>query len=388
MTNSKESADFTIAFDGKRAANNRTGLGNYSRHIIGLLAKYFPQYRYAVFLTKPNGNPQFQDILNHNPNIEVVVPKKGFWKKFSSLWRTFGIKNEISEFDNLIYHGLSNELPLTIKKTNAKSIVTIHDLIFLKYPKYYKFFDRKIYTYKFRKACENADRIIAVSECTKKDIVEIFKIDPAKITVIYQGCDKVFKSEIQSDAREIVRKKYNLPERFLLNVGSIEERKNAMLIVDALPLIQDKIPLVIVGKRTAYTLEVEKKAAQLGVKDRLIILDKVPFEDLAPIYHLGEVFIYPSRYEGFGIPIIEAINCGVPVIAATGSCLEEAGGPDCVYVNPDDARQLALAIDKMMTDKVFRENSVGKSKLYVNKFSEEKQAEQLMECYGSLIKKK
>ncbi|MBO4771479.1 MAG: glycosyltransferase family 4 protein, partial [Bacteroidales bacterium] len=318
-------------------------------------------------------------------NIEVVLPQKGFGKKFSSLWRTFGIKNEISKCGNVIYHGLSNELPLTIKKTNAKSIVTIHDLIFLKFPKYYKFFDRKIYTYKFRKACENADRIIAVSECTKRDIVEIFKIDPDKVSVIYQGCDKVFKSEVQSESKEIVRKKYGLPERFLLNVGSIEERKNAMLIVDALPLIREKMPLVIVGKRTPYTLEVEKKAEALGVRDRLIILDKVPFEDLAPIYHLAEVFIYPSRYEGFGIPIIEAVNCGVPVIAATGSCLEEAGGPDCMYVHPDDEKALAAAIDTFTIDKEFRRKSIDRSKIYVEKFSEERQAEQLMECYKAVM---
>ena len=172
----------TIAFDGKRAANNRTGLGNYSRHIIGLLAKFFPENRYVIFLTKPNKNEQLRKILEQNPKIEIVLPKSGIWKKLSSLWRVFGISKEIAEYENLIYHGLSNELPLTIKKTNAKSIVTIHDLIFLKFPKYYNFFDRKIYAYKFRKACENADKIIAVSECTKRDVVEIFKISPDKIT--------------------------------------------------------------------------------------------------------------------------------------------------------------------------------------------------------------
>ena len=374
----------TIAFDGKRAANNRTGLGNYSRHVIGLLAKYFPLNRYAVFLSKENRNPQLQEILDNNSNVEVVLPGGGFGKHFASLWRSFGIKNEISEFDNVIYHGLSNELPLTIKKTNAKSVVTIHDLIFLKFPKYYKYFDRKIYTYKFRKACENADRIIAVSECTKRDIVEIFKINPDKITVIYQGCDKVFKTEIADDVLQKVKQKYNLPERFLLNVGSIEERKNAALIVKAMPLLKEKLPLVIVGKRTHYTDEVEKTADVLGVKNFLYILDKVPFEDLAPIYHLAEVFIYPSRYEGFGIPIIEAVNCGVPVIAATGSCLEEAGGPDCLYVNPDDEKALAAAVEKFSFDKVFRENSIAKSKKYVEKFSEERQAEQLMECYKAI----
>ena len=376
--------DLTIAFDGKRASNNRTGLGNYSRHVIGLLAKFFPSNRYVIFLTKPNKNEQLRKILEQNPKIETVLPKKGLWKKLSSLWRVFGIRNEIAEYENIIYHGLSNELPLTIKKTNAKSVVTIHDLIFLKYPKYYKFFDRKIYAYKFRKACENADKIIAVSECTKRDVVDIFNINPDKIKVIYQGCDKVFKTDVPDDVLRDVRQRYNLPDRFLLNVGSIEERKNALLIVKALQLLKEKMPLVIVGKRTKYTSEIEKAAENLGVSNLLHILDKVPFEDLAPIYHLCDVFIYPSRYEGFGIPIIEAICCGVPVIAATGSCLEEAGGPDCIYVDPDDENALSAAIEKFSTDTAFRQNSIEKSKKYVEKFSEEIQAKQLMECYKEI----
>ena len=377
-----------IAFDGKRAANNRTGLGNYSRHIISLLAKYFPDNRYIVFLPKANKNPQFDEILKQNPRIETVLPESGFWKKFSSLWRVFGVKTDIAKIQNVIFHGLSNELPLSISKTGARSVVTIHDLIFLKFPKYYKFFDRKIYTYKFRKACEYADRIIAVSECTKRDIVEQFKISPDKIDVIYQGCDKVFKSEIPEDKLLNVKQKYNLPDRFLLNVGSIEERKNAALIVKALPLLKEKLPLVIVGKRTKYTDEVESAAQKLGVSDLVRIISNVPFEDLAPIYHLSEVFIYPSRYEGFGIPIIEAVNCGVPVIAATGSCLEEAGGPDCQYVDPDDADGLAKAVERVMDapeNQDFRTNAISKSLEYVKRFSEDIQAQQLMECYKQII---
>lgn len=377
-----------IAFDGKRAANNRTGLGNYSRHIISLLAKYFPDNSYIVFLPKANKNPQFDDILKQNPRIETVLPKSGFWKKFSSLWRVFGIKKDIAKIQDVIFHGLSNELPLSISKTGARSVVTIHDLIFLKFPKYYKFFDRKIYTYKFRKACENADRIIAVSECTKRDIVEQFKTNPDKIDVIYQGCDKVFKSEIPEDKLLNVKRKYNLPDRFLLNVGSIEERKNAALIVKALPLLKEKLPLVIVGKRTKYTDEVESVAQKLGVANLVRIISNVPFEDLAPIYHLSEVFIYPSRYEGFGIPIIEAINCGLPVIAATGSCLEEAGGPDCQYVDPDDADGLASAIERVLDtpeNQDFRSNAISKSLEYVKRFSEDIQAQQLMECYKQII---
>ena len=126
-------------------------------------------------------------------------------------------------------------------------------------------------------------------------------------------------------------------------------------------------------------------AENLGVKEYVYILDKVPFEDLAPIYHLAKVFIYPSRYEGFGIPIIEAIHCGVPVVAATGSCLEEAGGPDCLYVNPDDEKALAQAIETFLNDNAFLRKSVEKSQKYVQQFSEDMQAKQLMECYKNLL---
>lgn len=379
--------DFIIAFDGKRASNNRTGLGNYSRHIIGLLAKFFPQKCYIVFLPQPNKNSQLEEILHQNLNIQTVLPSSRFWKNFPSLWRVFGIKNEINEFQNVVYHGLSNELPLTIKKTNARSVVTIHDLIFLKFPKFYNLFDRQIYAYKFRKACQNADKIIAVSECTKRDIIDIFGVQSEKVSVIYQGCDKVFQADISKDRLQAVRQKYNLPNRFLLNVGSIEERKNAALIVKALPLLKEKLPLVIVGKRTKYAARIEKIAAEVGVKNLLHIFDKVPFEDLAAIYRLCEIFIYPSRYEGFGIPIIEAINSGVPVIAATGSCLEEAGGTDCIYVNPDDEKELAVAIEKFTDtpeNRNFRSTAIEKSRQYVKRFSEENQAKQLMECYKNL----
>ena len=134
-----------IAFDGKRAANNKTGLGNYSRHIISLLAKYFPENRYLVFLPKHNKNKQLEEILTENKNVSEVFPIKGFWRKFSSLWRSYGIKKQIVDSQTAIYHGLSNELPQTIKATKVKSVVTIHDLIFLKFPKFYKFFDRKIH---------------------------------------------------------------------------------------------------------------------------------------------------------------------------------------------------------------------------------------------------
>ena len=130
-------------------------------------------------------------------------------------------------------------MPLNIHQSEVKSIVTIHDLIFLRYPQYYHSIDRKIYTYKFRKACENADKIIAISECTKRDIIEYFRIPADKIEVVYQGCDPSFMHPVAAEKKREIRAKYQLPDHYILNVGSIEERKNALSAVQALTMLPE-----------------------------------------------------------------------------------------------------------------------------------------------------
>src|SRR5690554_6805482 len=157
--------------------------------------------------------------------------------------------------DNIeIYHGLSGEIPIGLPK-NVKSVVTIHDLIFMRYPELYSFFDRKIHFWKFRYAAKKADCVIAISEQTKRDIVEFLKINPEKIKVVYQGCADVFKENFSSEEKESVRKKFNLPEKFVLNVGTIEERKNALTIVKAIHDLD--IKLVLVGRKTKYYQKIE-----------------------------------------------------------------------------------------------------------------------------------
>ena len=153
-----------IGFDAKRAAQNKTGLGNYSRFIIEALTRFAPNERYLLYIPNPNRTSSLNGIEKAN-NVELRYPQTTFWKKFRSLWRVWGITSDIEKENIRFFHGLSNELPLNIRKAeNTRSIVTIHDLIFLRYPEYYHYIDRKIYAYKFRKACQNADRIIAVSE--------------------------------------------------------------------------------------------------------------------------------------------------------------------------------------------------------------------------------
>ena len=369
-----------IGFDGKRAVNNLTGLGNYSRFIIESLAKKFPEQQYFIY--SPKVNQQLRNLsLLSLPNVKLELPKSS---KF--LWRALGVKKQLLADQIDIYHGLSHEIPFGLQQTKIKSIVTIHDLIFLRKPHYYKFIDRKIYEWKSRYACQNADRIIAISQRTKLDIIELYGISPKKIDVVYQGCDEAFKIKATPTKLAEVKNRYQLPDTFILSVGTIEERKNLNLVIEAIAQAQTSVPLVVVGKPTPYLEKVKDTIAKHQLQSRVLFLHKVTFEDLPAVYQLANLFVYPSFYEGFGIPIIEAINSNLPVIAATGSCLEEAGGPDAIYVSPQQPSELAKAIDRVLSDENLRQMMVSKSSAYVKKFNNDLVAEQVMACYKKALR--
>ena len=374
-----------IGFDAKRAAQNKTGLGNYSRFVIEGLSRFYPDNQYLLYTPNPKRNRLLGSLSNQS-NCIVTYPEGSFWKRLSSLWRVIGINKQLINDKLSIFHGLSNELPLGIEKVkNTKSIVTIHDLIFLRYPEFYKPIDRKIYTYKFKKACQVADSIIAVSECTKRDIIQFFGIDEKKIQVIYQGCDSSFQQTATDEVKAKAKELYQLPENYLLYVGSIESRKNLKLIVEALTKTTCDLPLIAVGKHTPYADEVQQYINENGLKERVKMLHNVDFTYFPAIYQMASLFIYPSFFEGFGIPILEALYSRVPVIGTTGSCLEEAGGNSSIYVNPTDANEMASAIDRVMLNKELRQQMIDSGVEYANNFSQEHLSKQMMEHYNSLL---
>lgn len=370
-----------IGFDAKRAFNNTRGLGNYSRDTIRILTTQYPDNQYDLF-TPAKRN----DILFTLPdNSTVVLPGSFFGRTFPSFWRTFSLA-KLAEKSNLdIYHGLSHELPLGIEKTRVKSVVTMHDLIFLKFPNLYPFIDRKLYKKKYLHSCGVANHIIATSEQTKRDLVELARIPEDKITVVYQGCNPVFNHEVSLAQKARVREKYCLPAQFILNVGALEKRKNQLLILQAMVLKNIDFQMVIVGVNTKYADELRQFISSHALEKRVLILSDVPFTDLPAIYQCASLFVYPSLFEGFGIPILEAMHSGVPVIAATGSCLEESGGPGSLYVSPDNAEELADKISKVLSDSSLRAEMLQKSAEYMRLFSDEAIARNLMSIYRKVL---
>lgn len=375
----------TIAFDAKRAAQNRTGLGNYSRFVVRALSRYTNVGRLLLYAPNPQRVSALEGI-DEEERTAMRYPRSFWSQTFCSLWRVWGITNRLHEDGVRLFHGLSNELPLNIRKARGlRSVVTIHDLIFRPHPECYHLIDRLIYDFKFRRACRNADRIIAVSECTKRDIVKYYGTDPSKIDVVYQGCDPSFSRIALPEEKEYIRQQYQLPEHFILYLGSIERRKNLMLLAKALKHLPSDTKVVAVGKRTRYADDVEAYVRANGLQDRLMMLSGIPFSALPAMYQMADVFVYPSRYEGFGIPILEALVSGTPVVACTGSCLEEAGGPETLYVSPDDDGALANAISRITNSTDLRHKMILAGREYAQRFSMLRVAGELMKVYEKVM---
>ncbi len=375
-----KSFDMRIAYDAKRVFHNFTGLGNYSRDLIRILKQFFPGNQYLLYNPKA---PKKHVFDLDNQHVVEIRPQGKFFKLLPSVWRQFKIVNDLKRDGVKLFHGLSGEIPTGLKQQGIKSMVTVHDLIFLRFPKFYSFFDRKIHTIKARHSTRNADVVVAVSEQTKNDVVQFFGVEPDKIKVIYQGCQDIYKTHFPDEEVIRVRKKYNLPEEYLLNVGTIEERKNILLGVKAIKDLETH--LAIVGSETEYTTRVKEYIQQNGMGDKVSFLKGVPNDELAMLYQGASLFIYPSLFEGFGIPIIEALFSDTPVVSSTGGCFGEAGGAGSLYVDPLNVEELKDAIFKVLNDPELREKMVVTGREHVKKFSDEFIAEQYMALYRTLL---
>ena len=389
LTRRSMEGSITIGFDAKRIVRNGTGLGSYGRTLVSDLSEVD-----GLMLRLYAPDPGLDDLRSQVPEGERVsfCYPEGWQPMGKSYWRTRAITRQLQHDGVQVFHGLSGELPMGLRDAGIRSVVTIHDLIFMHHPEWYNAADVKIYTSKFRHAIAEADRIVAISECTRRDICELGDVDPERVDVVYQSCATRFASMPTGEAPDdmtmkmiwYVREHYGLPDRYILCVGTIEERKNALLALKALHHLPDDLSLLLVGRSTDYTGEVWRYAWDNGLGNRLRVLHGVPDKHLPAIYRLAEAFVYPSRYEGFGIPVIEAIRMGLPVVACTGSCLEEAGGPHSLYVDPDDDRAMAAAVGQVLCGSPERQQRVEQSQQYIRRFENSDAAQRFATIYREL----
>lgn len=356
-----------IGFDAKRYFQNRTGLGNYSRHVIDGLSELFPELRLKLF------SPQ-KEISD----LDLIFPDKGnFLAKF---WRISGLVREESFRDLDVFHGLSNELPWL--RTKVKTVVTVHDIIFKHLPETQHPINRWIYDFKTKRACKIADKIIATSEYTKQDISYFYSIEADKIEVVYQDCHPQF---YENKKNKDVLDKFGLDEKYLLCVGTLEERKRQLLLIQAFEQSNFIGNLVLVGKKTKYFIEIANYLnSREELKKRVKLIENADFSDFPSIYAFAEAFVYPSICEGFGIPVLEAMNTETPVITTKDTVMEEVCEHAALYFEKDSLNSLVAAINTLNNNGFLSKELKEKGKERALRFRKEKNLPKLVEIYKNL----
>lgn len=341
-----------IGFDAIRAFRNATGLGNYARFVIEALLEHETGNDYVLY-TPTADRPASLAFLEGRPEVEVRVPPKNRrGRLLKDAWRTFAQGRQAVRDGVDVYHGLTHEIPRDLRRANVPGVVTMHDVLWRTMPETYAWADRRIYDWKYGYSVLHADAVIAVSGATARAVKEHWPIPDDRLHVVHQGCHAAFRRPLGKTAVEEARRRHDLPSRYLLQVGTIEARKNAVASVRALAALPAarRVPLVLVGRPTAYADEVRAAARRWGVEAELRFLRDLPFEQLVALMHGAALVLYPSKGEGFGIPVLEAMTCGRPVITGNAEVFREVGEDAPVYVDPGDIEGLAAAIDRILAD--------------------------------------
>ena len=369
-----------IGFDAKRLFNNFTGLGNHSRSTIDILTEYYPENEYLLYTPKIKQNTVTAPYLEKE-HCRTIQPK-GIIR--GGLWRSFRLAGAAKRDATDIFHGLSNELPAGL---DIPSVVTIHDVAFRTFPDMYHATDRFTYNQKWRYACSKADRIIAISESTRKDVIRFYDVDPDKIDVLYQPVNSLFYTDSEGTCPSSLMQQIK-NEPYILYVGSINSRKNLLGAIKALELLPKdlQIPIVVIGDGREYKQKVLKYIETHKLQDLVIFSpEKVGLDGLRYLYRNARLLVYPSFYEGFGLPIVEALLSNCPVVTSNISSLPEAAGPHSLLADPGNIREISEKISSILTDDALRSSMVENGYNYaMDKFNPKRLAGSLMNIYQSV----
>lgn len=358
-----------IGFDAKRLFYNDTGLGNYSRTLVHNLTKYFPEHDYYLLAAHGHQSKYADNFLGtqlvNQSSIKNTI-SRSFWLR--------------SPHRLDIYHGLSNEVPI-FASSSTRKVVTIHDLFYKVFPQDFSYWDKSIYHYKTKISCSRADHIIAISQATKGDIINYLNVPEEKIKVIYQSCNPVFIEPA------VTHPPPDLPEKYMLYVGSINNRKNLIGVIDAIAQLtpDNRLPLVIVGTGSETVMKaIYAKIDQHNLTPLIHFCGDIDNHTLKSYYEHAHCTILASFYEGFGIPVLESLHCGTPVIVSNVSALPEVAGKAGLLVNPENSQSIAAAIINIQKPNVYQ-NLQDNIPAQLAIFEPRQLTKQLVELYQSLM---
>lgn len=370
-----------IGIDARPMVSEGTGVGSYTLNLIRNLGALDSKNRYTLFSSSFKDRIPFKSLrLPHNFELkDYRVPNRvlrGLWNYLSYP----PVEVFTGEID--IFHS-PHSIPIPIKK--AKLIVTIHDLFFLKYPELVDRYVREDHRRLSMGYLSKANKIITVSNSSKKDIIELLKVDPDLIDVIYEGVDNTFRVIKDETSLKNIRERYKLPQKFILFIGTLSPRKNPNGLIEAIAELKKRglqdLCLVMVGPKGWRAEETLRLISKRNLEDCVRYLGYVPYEDMPFIYNISSLLVYPSLYEGFGLPPLEAMACGVPVIASNVSSMPEVLEDSALLVNPYDPYEIADSIENVIQNKSLRDSFIQRGLKKVKSYSWEDTAKRVIKIY-------
>ena len=371
-----------VSIDGRAASIYRgTGIGTYTYQLINSLNNIDKINSYLIFAEENVLNDQ----IPFNKNFKLSkVP----FNENTNFWETVKVPNILTDETIDLYHVPQNGVGLPLN-TNCKNIITLHDIIPLKMPETVSNRYLKLFNEDLPKIIDNCQGIITVSNFSKDDIASSFNIAKDKIYVTHLAAEDIYCPLNKFICRNLLEKRYDIYDKFILYVGGLSPRKNILGLIEAyslLPnLIKDQYKLVITGKKGISYDKYKKRCEELNINSYVIFTDFLPMKDLSLFYNVAEALIYPSLYEGFGLPPLEAMACGTPVIASNLTSIPEVCSDSALLIDPYNIDELKDSIEHLLSDTMLQLKLIQKGLARSSKFSWNKTATQTIDAYKSII---
>jgi glycosyltransferase involved in cell wall biosynthesis len=377
-----------ITVDISPAVHHHAGLGRYAQELLAALLEQDHVNRYCAFYYAPRGAERPDPPLDRVPAQTLRLSAKP-WRMSVLLAYFTGATLDRWLPSSDLFHATDHLLP---PLRHSCSVFTIHDLIFRFYPEYHLPLNRWYLSLMLPRFMRRADAIIAVSENTRRDVARWMRIPPDKVKVIYEGVNPAFRPIADPMRLAQVRARYKLPARFMLYLGTIEPRKNLVMLLEAYRALvareQATPDLVIAGRKGWLYQPVFDRVRELGLEARVHFTDWVAADDAPALLSAADVFVFPSLYEGFGLPPLEAMACGAPVICSNVSSLPEVLGEGGLLVEPRDASAWTEAMARVLGDARLCAELRARGLQQAQKFSWERTARETLAVYENVMSKK
>ena len=366
-----------VGFDGTPLMGQRAGIGNYTANLLAALLRHNPTANYYLYSNCP--------LRSLEPALQRAIQVPGYFPHSRWLWMQFILPRLIERTQPDVCHYTNASAPW---RQTRPFVLTIHDASLFLYRQYHPWSRLLAIRALLPSLARRAAAIITVSEHARADLARTLALPADKIQVIYEAPPPDFAPVTDSQYLARLRQRYNLPEKYLFYLGTLEPRKNLNRLIEAVRRLHRHgccVPLVLAGphgwRMDSFDQEIDRLTAESVVQ----YLGYIPAEDLPGLYTLATVFAFPSLYEGFGLPPLEAMVCGTPVLTSQGSAMAEVGGEAVYLVNPYDIEELTQGLHHLLTDAPLREELSQRGKQHVRQFSWEQAAKETMAVYQQVL---